>query len=121
MNESANENPDAMSSLAIFIQNADSLNRSFLQLVGLDEDQIEALRLAFEHNRSLTHIWQSPKFCKRLTDYSRRNVAFLTKWEDLRTEIDNTLFPFAAEVATKSNTGRSSLYLRLPLILSRES
>ncbi|CAJ1942066.1 unnamed protein product [Cylindrotheca closterium] len=120
MNESADENPDAISSLTCFIENADSLNRLFLQLVDLAEDQIEGLRLASEHNRSLTHIWQSPRFCKKLSDYSRRNAAFLTKWQDLRTEIEDTLFPFAAEVATKSNIGRSSLYLRLPQILSRE-
>mmetsp|Transcript_28934 Transcript_28934/g.69842 ORF Transcript_28934/g.69842 Transcript_28934/m.69842 type:complete len:174 (+) Transcript_28934:764-1285(+) len=119
MNESANKNPDAMSSLASYIKNADSLNRVFLQLVDLAEDQIEALRLAFEQNRSLTHVRQSPRFL--LTDYYNRNAAFLTKWQDLRTEIRDSLFPFAAEVATKSNAGRSSLYLRLPQILSRES
>ncbi|KAL3940717.1 MAG: hypothetical protein SGBAC_004788 [Bacillariaceae sp.] len=120
MNESANDNPDALSSLAIFIQNAESLDRSFLQLVDLDEDQIETLRLAFEKNRSLTHVWQSPGFCKELTGYSRRNAAFLTKWQDLRRDIDANIFAFAAEVATQSNAGRSSLYLRLPQILTRE-
>lgn len=120
MNESANQNPDAMSSLISFIRHADSLNRAFLQMVDLSVEQIEGLRLAFEENRSLTHVWQQPRFCKQVSQYCRRNSAFLTRWQDLRTEIKDTLFPFAAEVATKSDAGRSALFLRLPQILSKE-
>ena len=118
MNEAASENPDAISSLVSFISNANSLSRAFLQMVDLHEDQIEGLRKAFEINHSLTHVWQSPTFCQQINHYCRRNAAFLKKWQDLKTEIQDTLFPFAAAVATKSDTGLTSLYLRLPQILT---
>lgn len=117
MNEAANENPDAISSLVSFICSADSVSRVFLQMVDLHEDQIEGLREAFEINRSLTHVWQSPTFCQQINHYCRRNSSFLKKWQDLKTEIHDTLVPFAAEVATKSDAGRTSLFLRLPQIL----
>lgn len=108
---------EAVKSIMQFIENADSLDKIFLHLLTLSQLQKDEVSQAFRRNHSLTSVWQNPFIGNEIYLYCDRNNTFLQHWQDMKIRIQPSIFAFAAEVATKSSAGRSSLYKRLPELL----
>eukprot|EP00980_Cylindrotheca_fusiformis_P010298 scaffold2294_cov106-Cylindrotheca_fusiformis.AAC.14 len=111
----------ALESIAAFIEHADRLSHIYLHLLDLDGIQQQNICRAFRRNRSLIYVWQSPPISDALAGYCQRNKDFLEHWQDLAIRIPPTVFAFAAAVATHSSAGRTTLFERLPLLITKAS
>jgi hypothetical protein len=119
MNESVPCNVDSIISIIEFIEKADNLRHIYLHLLALDEFQKRNLCGAFRRNRSLTSVWLRTPISDELSICCERNRIFLKHWQDLKIRIPPSVFAFAAEVSTQSNAGRTFLFQRLPLLLTK--